>query len=376
MSSTANISEWLLWALHIVTGSFDRVGGMWFNPGYLKRLELRATQSSDVPLQPVLRSDARPDVPVQWGEIPCAAMADEIEAGNLRALIVIGGNPLTSFPDPPRIDAALRSLDVLAVADVVETEMTRIATHVLPVAGQLERSDMPLFIDQFMPSVATRYTPAVVPPAEDRQPLWRVLGQLAERMGLVVLPDGLDAQTATDDDLLAVVADRSRSSMAHITDVRVDVDERSLFGWVRDRLLPDGRWRVAPQPLVDQLVDVAARDPMVLISGRQARHVNSQMMESESSGKGDPPDLFVHPSDATAHDIVHGGLVRISSVSGSVVASARLDDRMVPGAVFLPHGFSAPNVGDLTSGTLGVDPLSGMVLQSGLAVSLNPVDES
>jgi anaerobic selenocysteine-containing dehydrogenase len=195
-------------------------------------------------------------------------------------------------------------------------------------------------------------------------------------MGLDVLPDGLDVQTATDDDLLAVVADRSRSSMAHITDVRVDVDERSLFGWVRDRLLPDGRWRVAPQPLVDQLADVASRVPMVLISGRQSRHINSQMMESESSGKGDPPDLFVHPSDATAHDIGDGELVRISSVSGSVVASARLDDRMVPGAVFLPHGFSAPNVGDLTSGTLGVDPLSGMVLQSGVAVSLIPSPRS
>ncbi len=376
MSASANITEWLLWALHIVTGSYDRTGGMWFNPGYLKRLDTRATPSASTQDQPVLGSNARPDIPIRLGEIPCAAMADEIESGNLRALIVVGGNPPTSFPDATRIDAALRSLEVLAVADVVETDTTRIATHLLPVAGQLERPDLSLYIDQFMPNVSTRYTPAVVSPAANRRPLWRVLGELGERMGLAALPEGLDPSSATDDDLLAVVADRGRSNLSHIAQARLDIDEQSVFGWVRERMLPDGRWRLAPQPLVDQLAKVAAPDPLVLISRRQARHLNSQMVTSGPNGQTDLPELLIHPDDATASGIPDGGRVRVTAVAGFLVAHVRYDDGMVRGAVSLPHGFSVPNVSDLTTSDFDVDLLSGMVLQSGIAISLDPVDES
>ena len=41
MSRTANVAEWLLWALHVVTDSYDEPGGMWFNPGYLLQLDTR-----------------------------------------------------------------------------------------------------------------------------------------------------------------------------------------------------------------------------------------------------------------------------------------------------------------------------------------------
>jgi anaerobic selenocysteine-containing dehydrogenase len=375
MSATANIAEWLLWALHIVTGSFDRPGGMWFNPGYLKRLETRVARSETTEARPGPGAASRPDIPGRWGEIPCAAMADEIEAGHLRALIVAGGNPPLSFPDSGRISAALVKLEVLAVADVVETETTRLATHVLPVAGQLERSDMPLYIDQFMPSVSTRYTPAVVPPGADRRPLWKALSDLGERMGIAVLPPGVDLDTANDDDLLAVVADRSRSSFAHVTDAGVDVDAPSVFGWVLEGVLPDGRWQLAPEPLVGQLAAVPPADPVVLIPRRQVRHLNSQMAVPEADGRVDLPELLVNPDDAASSGIADGAKVTVTASAGSLVATARHDEAMVSGAVSLPHGFAEPNVGALTSSDYGVDELSGMVLQSGIPVGLDPVEE-
>ena len=42
------------------------------------------------------------------------------------------------------------------------------------------------------------------------------------------------------------------------------------------------------------------------------------------------------------------------------------------GVVSVPHGFGAPNVNALTSTTHDVDPLTGMVLLSGLPVALSP----
>ena len=87
---------------------------------------------------------SRPELRPVLGQYPCVAMVDEIEAGNLRALVVGGGNPLHALPDIDRTRAAFASLDVLAVVDVADNELTALATHVLPAAGQLERADITL----------------------------------------------------------------------------------------------------------------------------------------------------------------------------------------------------------------------------------------
>ena len=51
---------------------------------------------------------SRPELPRVLGQIPAVALVDEIEAGNIRALFVTGGNPLTAFPQPARLRAALQ----------------------------------------------------------------------------------------------------------------------------------------------------------------------------------------------------------------------------------------------------------------------------
>ena len=183
---------------------------------------------------------------------------DEIETGNVRALVVVGGNPLIAFPDRDRTQAAFASLEVLAVADVVETDTTALATYLLPVAGQLERADLPWMLDAYQPAIATHYTPAVVPPGADRRLMWEVFAELGHRLGVGVLPRGIDPDTATDEDLLALIAERGRSDAATVLVARRGlVGEASpIHGWVLDRVLPDRRWRLAPEPLVAQLADL------------------------------------------------------------------------------------------------------------------------
>ena len=106
----------------------------------------------------------------------------------MRALLVIGGNPITSLPDTTRLDAAFGQLDVLAVADVIAADTVLRATHVLPVAGQLEREDVTWFTDRFPPVINAQRTDAVVPPGADRRTLVDVLQDLGERLGWPVTP--------------------------------------------------------------------------------------------------------------------------------------------------------------------------------------------
>lgn len=99
MSAHGLLTEWLRWVLLIITGSLDRGGAMRFNDGLLFPLEGRLRAPGE-PAPPPPGPPSRPELSGWAGQYPCVAMADEIEAGNLRALVVVGGSPLTAFPNP------------------------------------------------------------------------------------------------------------------------------------------------------------------------------------------------------------------------------------------------------------------------------------
>jgi anaerobic selenocysteine-containing dehydrogenase len=309
-------------------------------------------------------------------------MADEIEAGNLRALFVVGGNLLTAFPERERLRRALSQLDVLASVDVIDTETTALATHVLPAAGQLERADVPDYIDQYLPRVMSHYTPAVVPPVADRRPVWWIFAALAQQFGYDVLPRGLSLDSATDEDYIRFLAARGRVTFDELksapTAVVVGGPER---GWVTDKVLPDGRWRLAPPDLVAQLqalqADPPARSPLVLIPGRQLRTLNSALRDTPAPGdRRDTSEIRLSPADAELLGLADGAEAVISSRAGKADGRVRLDPSLRPGTVHIPHGWDRPGVSHLISASADVDSLTGMPLQSGVAVTVRPQERA
>lgn len=371
MAPSANLTEWLLWALHIVTDSFDRPGGAWFNPGFLAGFDRRARLASDG--KPGPGPSSRPDMPQRWGEFPSGALADEIEAGNLRALFVVGGNPATAMPDVGRMTPALRQLEVLATVDVVETETTRLATHVLPATGQLERADLPSFVDLLQPAVVAQYTAPVVAPPAQRWPTWRVFAELAERLGHPLLR-GVSAQDASDDDALAPLAVNARATLDELKAAPGPVvADGAVFGWI-DSLLPDGKWRIAPTELVEQLPQIPDPPPLALVPRRQLRHVNSELAGVGTiDGRRDTPDVLLHPADAEAAGITTGMRVRVRAEDAELIGRAVVADDIRRGVVSVPHGFGDTNVNLLSTARHGVDPLTGMVTFSGIPVAVSAV---
>jgi anaerobic selenocysteine-containing dehydrogenase len=375
MAPTANVTEWMLWALHVVTGSYDRPGGMWFNPGYLMQLDTREWTPSDG--TPLPGPASRPELPRRFDEYPCSALTDEIETGNIRALLVVGGNPLTALPDETRLRAAFARLEALVAVDVVETATTALATHVLPAAGQLERADVPWLLDAYQLAVATQYTPAVVPPAAQRWPMWRIFAALGERLDVQVLPRGVDVATATDEQLVSSIAARSRGGSDAVFAARSGTAfSGAVFGWVRETVLPGGRFRIAPEPLVQQFAQCEAQagaHDLVLVPQRRLRMMNSQLRDvAAPGGRRERPGLAIHPDDAGPRGIVTGDVVEVvSGITGATLRVAAVcDDRIRPGVVSAPHGWHDANVGALTSAGSGVDPLTGMVWQSGVPVEV------
>ena len=213
---------------------------------------------------------SRPDTHAFLGEWPCAVLADEIRAGNIRAVLNFGGHLLTAFPDANTLEPALRELDVFATIEIIANDTTAISTHVLPTKDQLERADVTLW-DFLSPRVAAQHTAAIVDPVGDRRSTWWVLAELGRRLGYD-LADTRDQQL-TDDVMLAKISKRGRRPFEQLV----------ADGWVEvDHDLP--------APWVDQHVDaagwLAARAP---VARRPAGRARSPGRARARAAAADPP---------------------------------------------------------------------------------------
>ena len=377
MSATANVTEYLLWALHIVTDSYDRPGGMWFNPGYLLQLDTRSLPTTDG--SPEAGPKSRPHLPRRFGEYPCSALIPEIEAGNITTLIVVGGNPVTALPDSTRTVKALRSLSTLVVIDIFPTETTELASHVLPAVDQLERADLTWLLDSFQLAVASQVTDAVVPAVAERKPVWWMFANLANRLGLALLPSGTTADTTNDRALFQSLIDRSREPGALERASTLTVHSGAVYGWVGANVLPEGKWRLAAPSIEEQLsLHLAdARSPateaMRLLPSRQLRLMNSQFREIAAPG-GTVDEIVLHASPKNVLSLGSPEFATIQNANGSVTARLVSDPNLRDECVTLTHGSRDANVCALTSTDADIDPLSGMVLQSGFEINLRAAE--
>jgi anaerobic selenocysteine-containing dehydrogenase len=139
-------------------------------------------------------------------------------------------------------------------------------------------------------------------------------------------------------------------------------------GLVHDRVLPSGRWQLAPAPLVEILGAWGSeRGADLVLVPRPAVHRMNSALRDVGRGAEDA-EVWVHPDDTRRGGNLHDGEhVVVSSDTGTVTAGIRVTDDVVPGAVSFPHWLVEPNVSRLTSSRAGaVDPLTGMITQSGL----------
>jgi anaerobic selenocysteine-containing dehydrogenase len=367
MSASANVTQWLSWALMVVTGSLDREGGAWVNPGFLGQTDKLEIPPAPPDGWPEAGPESRPELRSVMGEYPCAAMADEIEAGHLRAIVNLSGNLVACMPGTERTVAALKKLEVFATIDVIANETTALSTHILATKDQLERPDLSYATDIFYPCVATQYTPAVVAPVGERRSFWWIVTQLGKRIGVDFLP-GIDPDTATDDDVLARIASQARRGLEDLRQGGLTVAEPVTIGWLQRYADRMGGWRVAPQAFVDQLKTLSAPAPLVLIPRRQRHHINSRFLEVR-----DRPGILVNADDAQDAGLKDGDIARVRSPYGALQGVLRIDPTLGRGVMTVPHGWSgAYNVNQLT-GTADVDPLTGMVRYSGLPITLHRV---
>ncbi len=350
------VASWLVDALNLVTGNLDRPGGAMFaspavDLGRLARVLGFAGKHG--------RWHSRVGgFPEHNGELPVAALADEIETpgrGQIRALVTHAGNPVVSLPNGRRLDRALAGLDLYVAIDLYVNESTRHAHWILPPSFALEHDHYPILFH----ALGVRNTAHYAPPALAAPPGvrhdYRIFAELMERMGRERggLAGGVRrlqaralARLGPKRLLAALLRLGGKVRLADLEAAPHGVD----LGPLEPRLpalldTPGKRLRIAPAPLLTDLARLAAaldRPPpgLLLVGRRHLRSNNSWMHNSHRLIKGpERCTLLMHPDDARARGLAAGTTVTIRSAVGAVDAPLALSDEMMPGVVSLPHGF-------------------------------------
>jgi anaerobic selenocysteine-containing dehydrogenase len=337
------------------------------------------------------------------GEMPVTTLAQEITPpgdGQVRALIVNGGNPVAAWPDQTRTLEAMRELDLLVVIDHRMTQTAEFADFVLAPRLSLERSDVPPFMDRWFRAPYATYTEAVLEPVGDLLNDWEVYWELAERLGVSITLPGGDIPSGTrptDDEVLDLVYARSRVPLDEVRARRGTVlHDRAMVVAPPDPDA-DGRFQVGLADMLDEIGVVAAEttsaeivdgfDPAVhrfrLISRRLKSHLNS--LGGELPGlrrKATTNHAFMHPEDMAELGIVDDDVVEIESPRASILGVARAADDLRRGVVSMAHSWGSStgddskvrDIGSPTSRLIdveaGFDPITGQAVQSSIPVSV------
>jgi len=287
---------------------------------------------------------------------------------DIRALLVAGSNPVVSAPDADFVTSRLRTLDFLAVCDVVLSETAVLADVVFPVTQWAEETGT---VTNLEGRVLLRRQ-AVTPPEGVRSDL-DVMGALAERLGW---PGFL----TSPEKVFAELAEASAGGVADYSGLsheRLDAtSEGAGLHWPcptsdhpgTPRMFldafgtPDGLARFVPVACEPAAEEPCADYPYRLTTGRVLAQYQSgaQTRRVRSLNAAEPgPFVQLHPDLAAALDVVEGEPVRVTSRRGTAVAAARISDLIRPDTVFMPfHWAGAGRANAVTRRT--TDPVSGM----------------
>ncbi|MFC5470264.1 molybdopterin oxidoreductase family protein [Cohnella suwonensis] len=321
------------------------------------------------------------------GELPgkgvsAYEMMELIDKDAIKALFVMGSNPIVSNPNALLVERALGKLDFLVVADMFLSETAQLADVVLPVTSYLENEGTLTNLEgRVLLREAGR--PA---PGEARHD-WKILCDLAERLDKGTYFPFRKAEEIFDE--LRVASRGGVADYYGITYERLRKEEgiywpcpstdhpgaKRLFE--RTFVHPDGLAVFQPVDQPSPAERTSDEFPMIMTNGRVLSHylTGVQTRRSPVLAARDVENFMeIHPRTAARHRIEDGSLVSVRSSRGEVVVRGKITDSIREDTVFVPmHWGDAQNVNRATSPEL--DPVCRMPDFKSSAVAISPFEQ-
>ena len=297
-------------------------------------------------------------------------MVPKALSGEIKALYIIGENPLVSDPDLNHAKKCFSNLEFLVVQDIFLTETARMADVVLPSKCFAEKDGTFSNTERRV----QRVRKAVDSPGLAKDD-WKITCEIATRMGYAM--SYKDSETIFNE--LASVT----PSYAGISYPRIEHEgihwpcptpehpgTPILHGaqFTRGKGLFHAIDWIAPAEVADDDY------PMYLTTGRVIYHYHTGTMTMKTDGLNErAPESFVEIThgDAQGMGIEDGDRVTVASRRGKIQARVSISRKAVDGTVFIPFHFAQAAANKLTNAAL--DPICGIPEFKVCAVKLSKV---
>ncbi len=287
--------------------------------------------------------------------LTASEMLFEAEAGKLRALYIMGENPVLSDPDVGHTVRALKSLDFLVVQDIFMTETAELADVVLPAASFAEKDGTFTNTERRV----QRVRKALNPPGDAREDSW-IITELSKRMGYEMNYANISEVFREIGQAWPAVAGITYSRLEHggLQWPCPTVDHPGT-PYLFKGGFPRGKGRFTIVKYRDPMEMVSDEFPFILTTGRQLfqYHTGTMTRRVPPINEVSPgPYVEINPDDALTLGIEDEQKVRVTSKRGSIELNARLTDRVERGLVFIPFHFKEAAANVLTD-SRALDPL-------------------
>ncbi len=309
--------------------------------------------------QPVDNPEKRKFFEQAWGvdHLPATpgltmgAMIDGALEGKIKAMYIMGENPIMSDPDMRHTKRGLTNLQFLVVQDIFPTETTAIADVILPATLFAEKDGTFTNTERRVQKLIK----AIDPPGEAKQD-WQIISKLANRMGY-----------SFDYESSAEIMDEIASVTPIYGGIHHDrLNEYGLQWPCPDRSHPGtpilhvgkfnrGLGKFFGLKFKPPAESVSHGYPLILTTGRvlEQFHTGSMSRRSDVLNRLNPAgSIDINPEDALHLGIVNGDLMAVTSKRGKVEAPVNITDKMAPGVAFMAFHWNETPVNMLTNPAL------------------------
>ena len=365
------LTEWLLYVLCAIKGGFGRQMGNGFlgcSEQEETALDLDLDNFDDFCFKLVGKGKVAREM-----EMPCSSLTELVDNGELKALIVLGGNPVASFPG--NVNSALSSLDVLVTINTHHDQTTMLANYVCPVAGPLEREDSTAYVSSNIASGIHQYTEAVLPVEGDVMCAWEFFSKLGDRLGVDVIRLKKHSSDISTKEVIRTIGgfkdfqfndnqSKNEATRMSLVDISLGRSPNLLSPNFVESLITELQIASSSQLMNANL----SKDVFFLISGRLAESLNSADI-CDTTDKNGENTVYMSYEDINALGINAPSRVGVVSISNGV----RLEGNLLPtadlknGCIWIPQSDNSTNVSSLCDNRVVCDKTA-MPIQTGFPV--------
>jgi formate dehydrogenase alpha subunit len=282
-------------------------------------------------------------------------MIDGAERGEVKAIYIMGENPVLSDPDSNHVIKALKALDLLVVQDIFLTETAQLAHVVLPGCSYAEKDGTFTGTDRRVQLVRQ-----AIPPLGEAKADWVIVCELAQRLGAA----GFDFESP--EQIMEEIA-RVAPSYGGVTYERLE--ELGFLQWpcrtaddpgtvyLHKGQFTRGLGKLHAVEYQDPAEMPDAEFPFILTTGRNIFQFHTGTMTRRTAKlEQESPEAYVelNPEDAVELGVKDGHPARLVSRRGEIEAKAWVTDRVPRGLVFVPFHYAEAAANVLTHSE--VDP--------------------